>query len=164
MRRKNLRGLETVLDHGITPERLAVLHGQPRHEFQWSAWEKEAYLTAPLKKLEEALDKSKGPRDQYNAAVTILLPDRAARLREARDLGVSDRGLVEATDHPLPVLAGIRDALPERARNTLNIVTYADKGITAAHLKRYGARACTKFDAKTLDAGLHIEATAENGK
>ncbi len=150
VRRKNLRGLETVLDHGITPERLAVLNGQPRHEFQWSAWEKEAYLTAPLDKLEAALDKTKGARDQYSEAVTILHPERKARLEEAWDLNISDRGIVEATEHPLPVLAGILHELPESARNTLNVVTYANKGITGDHLKRFGARACTKFDGKDL--------------
>jgi hypothetical protein len=161
VRRKNLRGVETVIDAGITPERLAVLNAQPRHEFQWSAWEREAYLTAPVDKLVAALDKSKSPVDQYVGTVTILHPERAARIREARDLGVSDRGIIEATEHPLPVLAGILDALPERARNALNVVTYADKGITAHHLNRYGARACTRFDAKTLDAGLHLTPTGK---
>lgn len=150
VKRKNLRGISTILDAGITPERLAVLNAQPRHEFQWSAWEKEAYLTAPVDRLAAALHRGKSPGDQYSEAVTILHPDRKARLQEARDLDITDRGIVEATEHPLPVLAGILQELPESARNTLNVVTYANKGITAEHLKRFGTRACTKFDGKDL--------------
>lgn len=159
VRRKNLRGLETVLDAGITPERLAVLNAQPRHEFQWSAWERDAYLNAPLEQLEDAFSPLKNSREQYLEAVTIGHPERTSRVREAWMLGY-DKGLVES-DHDLTTLARLRDEIPDTKRNATYILAFADKGITAAHLKRYGVRNCTKYDAKALDAGLHL---TENGK
>lgn len=159
VKRKNLRGLDTVLTAGITPERLAVLNAQPRHEFQWSAWERDAYLNAPLEQLEDAFSPLKNPRQQYLAAVTIGHPERTSRVREAWMLGY-DKALVES-DHDLTTLARLRDEIPDTKRNATYILAFADKGITAAHLKRYGVRNCTKYDAKALDAGLHL---TENGK
>jgi hypothetical protein len=79
-------------------------------------------------------------------------PANSARAREALAMKIGDRGLIEADQHPLETLAGLRDALPEAKRNPMHIVGLADRGITAPVLKKYGAKACEQFTAAELEA------------
>ncbi|GAB3283598.1 hypothetical protein GCM10027449_26780 [Sinomonas notoginsengisoli] len=152
-RTKNLRGVDTIVENRISPDRLEVIGALPTHEHQWSAWEKEAYFGAPVDGLRAANgDPSRTRLERYTDTVTLGHPERAARIEEAVALGIGDKGLIESTAHPLPVLAGIRERLTESRRNAMTVVGYADRGITAEHLKSWGVNACDRFDAADLEA------------
>ena len=156
---KRLRGVDSIISGGVTPDRLEVLDKLPTHEFQWSAWEKDAYLNAPVEDLDRVLsDKDLSRADKYIATVALTGTvdstgeDRAARARRAIDLKIGDRGLIEATDHGLEHLMVLRDTVTESKRNAAHIVGLAGRGITGHHLKTYGAKACETFDAQDLEA------------
>ncbi|HEX9088346.1 MAG TPA: hypothetical protein VF867_12550 [Arthrobacter sp.] len=150
---KNFGGVESVIEGRIDPERLEVLSGLSAHQFQWSDWEKDAYLNAPLDGLEAVIaDKDLSRVDKYLATVDLLGDeDRSARARHAIGMKIGERGLIEADTHPLETLTELRNALPESKRNVSHIVGLADKGITGSHLKTYGANACEKFTGPELE-------------
>ena len=149
---KNFSGVDSLISNAVSPERLELLAQLPRHEFQWSGWEKEAYLEAPVGLLDEdILDPGRDPRRVYERTVTLLHPERGRRVKEAWELGINDKGLIESEQHPLPVLAELRGALPSSKRGTWHIVQYADRGITGRHLREYGVKASDRFTGKELD-------------
>ncbi|MBG0738940.1 hypothetical protein IV500_05820 [Paeniglutamicibacter antarcticus] len=150
---KRFSGVSSVIRNGVDPERLQVLGQLKTNEHQWSAWEKDAYLNAPVTELDGVLGANHASRaDAYVRTVALLGEDKAARAGEAIALKIGDRGLIEATDHGLEDLKALRDTLPEAKRNAMHIVGLADRGITGHHLKTYGARACDRFSAVEMDA------------
>lgn len=150
---KNFRGVDSIIAGGIEPGRLELLTRLTRHEFQWSAWEKEAYLGAGLEDLETVISNQDASlRDRYVATVALLGPEKAERVRHALELGIGDRGLIEADTHPLETVAELRAALPSSKRGAWHIVQLADKGITGAHLRTYGTKACEQYTARQLEA------------
>ncbi|GAA4034970.1 hypothetical protein GCM10023063_19070 [Arthrobacter methylotrophus] len=150
------RGVGSLIDSGVGPERLEVLDKLSTHEHQWSAWEKEAYLNTPLDDLERVIaDKDMTRADAYVATVDLMGNEsRSARARHALDMKIGDRALIEADKYPLEVLADLRDALPESKRNAAQIVNLADRGITGAHLRTYGSKACETFTGQQLEDAL----------
>lgn len=149
---KNFPGHDTLIENGVGPERLELLAQLPRPSYYWSEWEKEAYYEAPVGLLDEdILDPGRDPRRVYERTVSLLAPERSRRVQEAWKLNVNDKALIESEEHPLPVLADLRDALPSSKRGAWHITGLADKGITGRHLKEYGVRAAERFTAKELD-------------
>lgn len=152
-RLKRFSGFESVIAGGVTPERLDVLAGLSTHEYQWSEWEQDAYLNAPLDGIDAIIADKGLTRPQSYLATVDLLGDAAhsARARQAIAMKIGDRGLIEADTHPLEVLAELRNNLADSRRGVRHIVGLADKGITGTHLKKYGANACAKFTGPELD-------------
>ncbi|HEX9226154.1 MAG TPA: hypothetical protein VF885_05805 [Arthrobacter sp.] len=149
---RNFPGHDTLITNGVEPERLELLAQLPRPSYQWSDWEKEAYYEAPVTLLDEdILDPGRDPRRIYERTVTLLHPERGRRVKEAAELRIIDKALIESVQHPLPVLADLRDALPSSKRGAWHITGLADKGITGRHLKEYGVRAAERFTGKELD-------------
>ncbi|QOD05650.1 hypothetical protein [Pseudarthrobacter sp. BIM B-2242] len=150
---KNLYGINSITENGITPDRLEIIGRFKRHESQWSAWEKEAYLTAPVEDL-DALTSTDlpTPKDEYLATMALLGTEKYTRARDAMAVGIKFRGLIEADHHSPELLHGLYQALPTTKSNAWNIVQLADKGITPDHLKKYGTKACETFSGKDLDA------------
>lgn len=157
---KNFPGHDTLIDNGIGPDRLELLGQLPKPSYQWSDWEKEAYYEAPLTLLDEdILDPGRDPRRVYERTVTLLHPERGRRVREAWDLGINDKALIESDNYPLPVLADLRDALPSSKRGAWHITGLAKKGISGRHLREYGVKAAERFTGKELDdSGLEPSA------
>lgn len=153
---KNFPGIGAVIDGGIGPERLAVLRKLSTHQHQWSAWEKSAYLNAPLEDLEQVItDQGMTRAEKYLATVDLMgVEANSARAREAIGMGIGDRGLIEADQHSLAVLADLRDALPESKRTAAHIVGLADRGITGPRLRTYGSKACETFTGDELEQAL----------
>lgn len=153
---KNLRGIETIITGDIEPERLDVIGKLRHHEHQWSSWEREAYLTAPLDRLDAVLSDTDMTRaEKYTATVDLNgFPLKTRRVRQALDMKIGDRGLIEADGHSLEVIADLRSALPDSKRAVSHVVGLADKGITGNHLRTYGSKACERFTAKELDESL----------
>lgn len=149
---KNFTGVDSLIENGIGPERLGVLGQLPRHQFQWSAWEKEAYLTGGLADLEAIVaDGGRTPQETYLATVALLGPEREARARRGLELGLTDRGMIELDKHPLEAIADLHRELPPTKRGALHIGQLADKGITATHLKTYSGKACEQYTARELE-------------
>lgn len=150
------RGTGSLIDNGIGPERLAVLDKLSTHEHQWSAWEKSAYLNAPLDDLGQVIgDKDMTRAEKYAATVDLMgLEANSARARKAIGMKIGDRALIEADQYPLEDLADLRDALPESKRSAMQIVGLAERGITGPHLRTYGSKACESFTGKELDEAL----------
>lgn len=150
---KNLYGINSIAENSITPDRLELIGRLKRHESQWSAWEKEAYLSAPVEDL-DALTSTDipTPKDEYLATMALLGTEKYTRARDAMAAGLKFRGLIEADHHSPELLHGLYQALPTTKSNALNIVQLADKGITADHLKKYGTKACETFSGKDLDS------------
>lgn len=150
---KNLRGIQSIIDGRISSERLKVLGLLSRHEFQWSAWEREAYLNADLPALGAVIaEANQSPKDQYVRTVALLGKDKAERAKQGLAAGLVDRGLIEAETHPVETIARLRFALPSSKRGAWHIVGLAEKGITAAHLRNYGTNACEQYTAEQLEA------------
>ncbi|MET4144263.1 hypothetical protein [Arthrobacter sp. UYCo732] len=150
------RGAGSLIDHGVGPERLEVLDKLTTHEHQWSGWEKDAYLNAPLEDLEQVITDKDPTRAQKYIATVDLLGEAAksARARRAIDMKIGDRGIIEADAYSLEHLADLRDALPETKRSPMLIVGLAARGITGPHLRTYGSKACEKYTAQELDESL----------
>lgn len=153
---KNFSGIGALIDGGIAPERLEVLGKLSTHQHQWSAWEKTAYLNAPLEDLEKVItDKGMTRAETYVATVDLMGSEaHSARARKAIGMKIGDRGLIEADAHSLEDLADLRDALPESRRNAASIVGLADRGITGPRLRTYGSKACERFSGQELDESL----------
>jgi hypothetical protein len=153
---KNFRGTGSLIDSEIGPERLKVLDKLSTHEHQWSAWEKSAYLNAPLEELEQVIDDKNMTRaEKYVATVDLMgVESNSARARKAIEMKIGDRAVIEADKHSLEDLADLRDALPESKRNAAHIVALADRGITGPRLRTYGSKACESYTGKELDEAL----------
>lgn len=153
---KNFPGLGAVIDGRVGPERLEVLGKLSTHQHQWSAWEKSAYLNAPLEDLEQVItDKGMTRAEAYVATVDLMGNEaNSARARKAISMKIGDRGLIEADSHSLEALAGLRDALPESKRNAASIVGLADRGITGPRLRTYGSKACERYSGQELEESL----------
>lgn len=149
-------GLGAVIENGVGPERLEVLNQLTSHQYQWSGWEKEAYIKAPLEDLDRVLaNKDMTKAEKYIATVDLLGSEaNSARARKAIGMKIGDRGLIEADQHDLEDLADLRDALPESKRTASQIVGLADRGITGRRLRTYGSKACETFTGKELDEAL----------
>ncbi|QOT19388.1 hypothetical protein [Paenarthrobacter sp. YJN-5] len=153
---KNFPGLGAIIDGGIGPDRLEVLGKLSTHQHQWSAWEKSAYLNAPLGDLEAVITNQGLSRvDMYLATVDLMGSEaKSARARKAISMGIGDRGLIEADQYGLENLRDLRDALPEAKRTTSQIVGLAQRGITGLRLRTYGSKACETYSGKELDDAL----------
>lgn len=151
---KNVRGLETLAEHDVGPDRLEAIGRLPTQELQWSSWERDAYLHAPLDRLEGVIaDQGMTTAEKYVATVDLLgMPINTARARKAIEAKIEDRALIEADTFPIPDLVDLRAALPESKRNAGHIVGLARKGITGAHLRAYGAKACEQYTGPELEA------------
>jgi hypothetical protein len=153
---KNFPGLGALIDGGIGPARLEVLGKLSTHQHQWSAWEKSAYLNAPLEDLEPVITNQDMTRaEKYVATIDLTGIDaNSARARKAIDMKIGDRGLIEADQHSLEDLADLRDALPESKRTATHIVGLADRGITGKRLRTYGSKACDTYTGTELEEAL----------
>lgn len=153
---RNLDGISAVVRHGIEPDRLDFISRLNKGQYLWSAWEKEAILTSPVADLENlvATNKGKSPEEKFIATAALLGPEKAARAREAFAAGIrpNEQRLVEAEQHAPELLVELRNELPETKRGPYFIVDMADRGITGAHLKNYGVKACGAFTGDELDA------------
>lgn len=152
----NLNGLSSITSKGIGPDRLAFISRLKKSEYQWSAWEKEVILTAPVDELDHLISSNKGksPEEKYIATVALLGPDKVARAQQAFAAGItpSEQRLIEAEQHTPEVLVELRNELPESKRGAYFIVDMADRGITGQHVKNYGVKACGAFSGPELDA------------
>lgn len=155
-RTKNFRGVGSLIDSGIGPERLEVLGKLSAHESQWSAWEKAAYLNSSLEDLDSVITNKDLSRAEKYLATVDLLGDEAksARARKALEMKIGDRALIEANEYPLEELADLRDALPDSKRNAANIVRLATRGINGSRLRTYGTKACETYTGRQLDQAL----------
>ncbi|ACL42025.1 hypothetical protein Achl_4074 (plasmid) [Pseudarthrobacter chlorophenolicus A6] len=155
-RTKNFRGVGSLIDSGIGPERLEVLGKLSAHESQWSAWEKAAYLNSPLEDLDGVVENKDLSRvGQYLATVDLLGDEaKSARARKALEMKIGDRALIEADEYPLEDLADLRDALPESKRYPANILRLALRGIDGPRLRTYGTKACETYTGRQLDEAL----------
>ncbi|GAC1375575.1 MAG: hypothetical protein NVSMB43_15120 [Pseudarthrobacter sp.] len=90
-------------------------------------------------------------KDRYINTVALLGADKAERARRGLELGIGDRGIIEAVEHPLEALSDLRDDLPESKRSAYHIVCLADRGITGPRLRTCGSKACEQFTGKELD-------------
>jgi hypothetical protein len=150
-KRKNLQGIDSIIRGGIEPERLALLGKLLTHEYQWSGWEKEAYRTLPLEDLKQVVNDPRAAIVQYRDLMHRLDPAKGARADECFELGLRDRGLIEATQHAPEVYLDLRRALPDSKRGSWYVVSLADKGITGTHLNTYGTKACAQYTGQELD-------------
>jgi hypothetical protein len=153
---ENFPGIGSLIDGEVGPDRLELLSKLSTHQHQWSAWEKSAYLNAPLEDLGQVIsDKDMTRAEKYIATVDLMgLENNSARARKAIEMKIGDRGLIEADDYALEDLADLRDALPDSKRNASHIVGLAQRGISGPHLRAYGSKACETYTGKELDESL----------
>jgi hypothetical protein len=153
---RNLEGISSIVRHDIEPDRLAFIGRLNKGQYQWSQWEREAILTAPVADLDNLIADNKGktPEEKYIATVALLDPEKVDRAQQAFAAGIkpTELRLVEAKQHAPELLVELRNELPESKRGAYFIVDMADRGITGAHVKSYGVKACGAFSGAELDA------------
>lgn len=157
----NPLSIDDILLHGISAERLRAInelltrhsqtlhHGGPLAE----GWAFEALLKISPDFLSGLAREE--PADNlfhlYSRLVLAADPSRYSRLSLSRELGLSQRSLIEATQHPVAVLVGLRDSMPDRYKHPWFVIEAADSGHDAASIKKWGAGLAMKFSAAQLE-------------
>ena len=145
---------QAVVQQRIAKDRLDAVHAIGRNRYQWTNWEREAYLSADLDAL-KAVAEAPDWDSKYEAIAAARGPQFTARLQEAKNVGLKDWGLIEYDHHPAALLKNLQDAMPPSKRDPMSVAKMANMGHTAVSLKSFGATVCERFtDAEVFSSTL----------
>lgn len=115
-------------------------------------WYQDGIAAADLDTIRQVANPDNGwtDTDRYRALAVAISPENGARVDEAVAHGLADRSLIEATEHPVPVLAGLRKAAPKA--DTRQIVSLAERGHDGDSVKRWGTRLANRYTSEELEA------------
>lgn len=161
-RPRNYASLREILELKIQAGRLLIINGlltkyacpQPHAAgLPLRGWELNGALESSLEGLKYLALKPTGTRfDLYEGLTLLSAPERRARLVEARALGLGTKQLIEATQHPLSLLAALRDGLSQRLQGPAVILRLADNGYDAASLKKWGVSIAQVHNLAAIEA------------
>mgnify|MGYP000923234590 CR=1 FL=1 len=120
--------------------------------FSERGWYQDGIAVADYATLDQVGDPNNGwsSTDRYRALAAAISPEHGARVDEAIAHGLTERSLIEATEHPVHVLAGLRRAA--RRRKPWEIRNLADMGHDYDSVKNWGLRLADQFGRDELES------------
>lgn len=121
------------------------------HMVNEPGWYQDGIIAADSATLHQVGDPNNGwsNTDRYRALASAISPEHGARVDEAVIHGLTERSLIEATEHPVPVLAGLRKAAPKVQARQIRYL--ADRGHDGASVKMWGIRLANRYPREELE-------------